>query len=275
MAKWIKNTDTIDHTWVGQLVEDGTYYEIQSSEEVSWANNSQLLTDIGSGKAVVAKDDSGTTDITDVATGINYLKGALPTEVSIQEENIKTGGHYQSQSFEIDCDQSQGTFKNLDITFPIPISLLSAEFTDRAEYRGDECECLIAPDTIIGTLTVAASTSDTVLDVAQSVIDNIQIGYWCTINTFDAGRVTAIDKVNKQITVETGMDQGYAIGTLVKMTVKMLPHLEFNGADVHRVLGESKIGGSYVTAGTVIRFRYKRNDADTTKRFSFVFEYLY
>lgn len=74
MAKYIKNTTNGNKTWVGQLVSSGDYYEIQSHEEAQWANDSTLLTDIGSGDAVVAKDDSGTTDITDVATGINHLK---------------------------------------------------------------------------------------------------------------------------------------------------------------------------------------------------------
>ena len=74
MAKWIKNASGGDKTWVGQLVPDTEYYEIQSVEEKQWANNSVLLTDIGSGDAIVAKDDSGTLDITDVNDAINYLK---------------------------------------------------------------------------------------------------------------------------------------------------------------------------------------------------------
>ena len=48
MAKWIKNDDVSDHTWVGQLISAGTYYQVQATEEIQWANNSQLLTDIGS-----------------------------------------------------------------------------------------------------------------------------------------------------------------------------------------------------------------------------------
>lgn len=81
MAKWIKNNSGINKTWVGQLVSDQAYYEIQPHEESSWANDSVLLSDIGSGDAVVAKDDSGTNDLTDVNIGINYLKGLLAQEV--------------------------------------------------------------------------------------------------------------------------------------------------------------------------------------------------
>lgn len=85
MAKWIKNATAGDKTWVGQLISAGQYYEIQSHEESQWANDSTLLSDIGSGDAVVAKDDSGTADISDVAEAINHLKGL---EVSIS--NIPT-----------------------------------------------------------------------------------------------------------------------------------------------------------------------------------------
>lgn len=82
---WIKNDSGSDKTWVGQLVENNTYYNIQSTEEVSWANDSTLLADIGSGDAIVAKDDSGSNDITDVNDAINYLKGLLPSSVELSK----------------------------------------------------------------------------------------------------------------------------------------------------------------------------------------------
>lgn len=81
MAKWIKNDSGASKTWVGQQIADQAYYEIQSSEEMVWANDSTLLTDIGSGDAVVAKDDSGSNDITDVAEGINHLKDETPVKI--------------------------------------------------------------------------------------------------------------------------------------------------------------------------------------------------
>ena len=81
MAKFIKNNSGGSKTWVGQVVADTAYYEIQSIEQSSWANNSALLTDIGSGDAIVATDDSGSNDITDVATAINHLKDANPIQI--------------------------------------------------------------------------------------------------------------------------------------------------------------------------------------------------
>jgi len=86
MIKYIKNIDTITHTYSGQQILAGAYYEIQSVDEVNLANDSSLLSDIGAAKAIMAKDDSGTTDITDINESINFLKNNIPTEVTTQKE---------------------------------------------------------------------------------------------------------------------------------------------------------------------------------------------
>ena len=83
MAKWIKNDSGGNKTWVGQLVVDQAYYEIQSHEETLWSSNSVLLTDIASGDAIVAKSDSGTDDIADVNSAIDYLKDGSPKTVDL------------------------------------------------------------------------------------------------------------------------------------------------------------------------------------------------
>jgi len=89
---YIKNDDTVNHTWVGQLITPGSYYQIQPHEKDQWANDSQLLTDIGAGDAVVAEDSSGNKDFTDVAEGINFLKGII---VEVKRD---LGWHYSLES---------------------------------------------------------------------------------------------------------------------------------------------------------------------------------
>ena len=74
MIKYIKNADTETQTWVGQEVAPGQYYQIQAIEELEWANNSQLLTDICNNIAIVARTNDGSDDILDVASAINFLK---------------------------------------------------------------------------------------------------------------------------------------------------------------------------------------------------------
>jgi len=78
MAIYAKNADTIAHTWAGMQIQPATYYPLESSEETRWANDSQVLADIGSGLIIIARDASGNNDITDVSEAINYLKGNGP-----------------------------------------------------------------------------------------------------------------------------------------------------------------------------------------------------
>lgn len=90
MIKYIKNADSVDHIWLGQLIHPNEYYQILPEEEIEWANDSKLLTDIANGIAIVAKASDGSADITDVNEAINYLKDNLPKEVQTQfEKNDK------------------------------------------------------------------------------------------------------------------------------------------------------------------------------------------
>lgn len=68
----IKNNKQDSDVWVGQLIEPGQYHELQSSETSQWANNSKVLSDIGSGNLIV---NDGIVDISDVAKAISYLLG--------------------------------------------------------------------------------------------------------------------------------------------------------------------------------------------------------
>lgn len=83
---YIKNTDITQHKWAGQYVQPNEYYLIENTELVNWQNNSQLLTDIGNGIAIVAKTNDNTTDIIDVNEAINYLKGLGIQEVKVTEQ---------------------------------------------------------------------------------------------------------------------------------------------------------------------------------------------
>lgn len=77
MQKYIKNTTLGDLTIEGQLVSSGAYYLIQDTEINKFRSSSDLLVRIAAGDILMAKSDDGTTDITDVNTGIDYLKNNL------------------------------------------------------------------------------------------------------------------------------------------------------------------------------------------------------
>lgn len=72
MIKRIKNATGSTKTWCGQEIASGEYYTIQSNEDATWSNNSTLITAIGNEEAIV---NNGTSDLTDVNSGITWLKG--------------------------------------------------------------------------------------------------------------------------------------------------------------------------------------------------------
>lgn len=277
MTIWIKNNTNSDKTWIGQLVSIGSYYQIQPQEIIPWSNDSELLTDVALGNAIVAKDDSGNADITDINLAINHLKSLL-TDVKIIEEEVSTGGHYQTKGFRMNIDSSDET-KILNFSFPIDIGLLSASWVGRLGFDGDWIEIMSAPATVIGFITSDTTINDTVITVDQTTIDNIKIGYYLDLtdgtNSDDCGRVLSIDKVNSTITIENPLSNSYLVSspTFCLMTIKFTPQLYLDDSGVLSV-GESKIGASFVPAGTIIRVVY-HNDNATTKSFNFLIEYLY
>lgn len=99
MIKFKNNKQTMD-TWCGMEIQPSAYYTIEPIEYNVWRNNSKVLSDIGSGDLIV---NDGTSDITDVASAINYLKDNEPKRViTAFEENDKR----------LKCAKSTATFAN-------------------------------------------------------------------------------------------------------------------------------------------------------------------
>jgi len=241
------------------------YCTTDSKHEYQWAETEPTTCPVNTGHSI----DSAKTAIVQIMAD---------NEVVIQEEQTKTGAHYQAQSFELSVPASTG-WHELNISFPFPISMLSAEWIGKTDYDGDSAQFIIAPDTTTGAIASDVAALDTVINVAQSVIDNTQVGYHLKLddgtNVDDLGRVVSIDDGANQVTMETAAVNSFlaATPTYVKQTVKMVPHICLHPSG--RVqLGESKIGGSYIPANTVIRLRYN-NLTGTAKTFSVIIEYLY
>ena len=81
MAKIIKNIDSVEHTYAGQVIAAGDSYTIQYGEQFKWANSDTLLADIADGKAQV---NDGTADIYGTAAQINYL---LENDISARDSD--------------------------------------------------------------------------------------------------------------------------------------------------------------------------------------------
>lgn len=102
MEVYIKNphaTNTINYQ--GQDIDPTEYYLIPSDKLIRWQTDSVLLADIGSATAIVARDNTGNEDISDVNDAIEYLKQLQPRKVenvAIADPNGKRarlkGSHY-------------------------------------------------------------------------------------------------------------------------------------------------------------------------------------
>ena len=77
--KRVKNSDSVDHVWLGQTVAAGEYFTIDPTRESVWANDPDLLVAITNSIAII---NDGTNDIVNINDAINFIKGSLPTQVS-------------------------------------------------------------------------------------------------------------------------------------------------------------------------------------------------
>ncbi|ARR74928.1 hypothetical protein SAGO17_0008 [Mimivirus AB-566-O17] len=196
--------------------------------------------------------------------------------VGIVEESTPTGGNYKSVSYKCDCVSGESIH---DYTFDYPISALSISFNSHSENQNDTLEVIVAPETIIGSITSDITASDTIINASSTVIENAQLGYYIHvsdgINSDNLGTITNIDSVNSRITVKTPATNGFLASSpsYIKMSVKVIDNFTF-GYQGRYVLGDSKIGGSYIPTNTIIRVIYT-NNGNTTKYFYPVIDYLY
>lgn len=87
--KKFKNNKVDADTWCGMLIQPGEYYTLEVQEYFKWANNSKVLSDIGSGALIYNEND---TDITDVSVAINSLKDLTTKPVFLSSPFNESNG---------------------------------------------------------------------------------------------------------------------------------------------------------------------------------------
>ena len=204
--------------------------------------------------------------------------GAIEAKIQEEDPTKRTGGHYQMRSFEIDVDATSG-WKSVTISFPHDISILAAEWINRASYLDDEADFCIAPDSAIGDITADVAAAATVIPLPAAAIAKLRKGYYLKLddgtNVDDLGRIIAIDTVGNTATVETATTNAFAAATpsTAKMTVKIVPYARLSGSGNGRA-GDEKIGGTFIKANTPMELRYN-NISGTAKKFVVDLKYLY
>lgn len=199
--------------------------------------------------------------------------------MKIREENIPTGENFQCECYNIEYTGGTGVETSTDFTWPHPINVLELQFVSTDANKGDSIRLVVAPNTIIGVITANVSISDKIINVSSTVLDNVMIGYHLDLfdgaNTFDCGRITSVDKVNNQVTVENSLTQSFSASspTYVRLSVYVVNNYII-GPPQRYVIGEGKIGGSYVPTNTIVRVSIT-NSSNLPKTFSAQLEYLY
>lgn len=231
-------------------------------------------------------DPAPTTCPTDVAHTIDSDSVTVIEEIGNQDVNIanavliaeedplyKTGGKFVVEGLDFSLTATPG-LQTKDFSFGTNRALLSAHIDIATAWIGDTVTMVIAPDTIVGVVTVAASIGGTVIDVSPTVLEAMKVGYAVKIGDDVCGECTNIDIDNEQITVQTGLVTAAAVNTLIRISVEMARNLRFSTDKVTKDIGDSKIGGSFIPAGTVIRAIYDNVDG-VAKEFHFSLEMLY
>ena len=199
-----------------------------------------------------------------------------PDKVIIEEHFQKSNvlGRYQATTISIDIPSAQGIYTK-DISWPIDIALYSASIVPDLSMSGDIIDFDVAPDTVIGAITSPTTAGDNYIVVDNSVISNLKYGYFVKIsdgaNVEDLGVVKSISGSN--VFTENLVQGSFAAGSYVLMTIKFAHKLELFG-DKRLDLGTTKIGGSVIPAGTVLRLVYN-NVSGTAKKAVALLEYTY
>jgi hypothetical protein len=232
------------------------------------------------GGLIAAHDNTPLTDL------------AIPVVIQEESEATRTGGHYGAESINFEAPGPSGTITTHDVTLTIPISMLTASIDAKNKNDGDEIGLDVAPETIVGTLGTDASASSTTIDLPQSVMNlfmsgTLFIGQSLILDDGtskdNCGMITSVDQAAKTIDVVTGTTNAFlaATPTYIKITTSMSPAVlttgwvELASGDNKLYLfGDSKIGGSHIGEGKVIRVRYKNNNG-TEAHVSVILEYLY
>lgn len=209
-----------------------------------------------------ALSNPGEKDVLDSIVTVYRPIAQIPEEVVVQEESTKTGGHFQSFTIPILAD-CLATTAHDEVMF-VDTSALSIHYVTAREHMGDEFSVHVSPDTIVGAIIADVSAGDTVLYVSPDVFKYAYRGP-CLASLFDGvrtenlGRIRSLDEKTLSVVVEMPSKQTFVAHPVPRTYFRITAALVHNyriGPPWEYVVGDSKIGGSYVRQGTVVRTIY-------------------
>jgi hypothetical protein len=195
--------------------------------------------------------------------------------ISITQELVATGSNYRWDACAFTA--MPNTLTTHTLTYPFPVTVLSATVQTAEENRGDFLSWYVSHNTVVGVVTSAVTAGTTVLPVSSTVVSMCFIGMKITL--FDAthtdvmGFIVGISTENSTVTVSVAPTHDFAAGSYIRISVVYLDNVEI-GHPLQMDLGQAKITGTYVPANTLLTCVYD-NRSGGEKRIVGNFEFLY
>jgi uncharacterized protein (DUF1499 family) len=206
---------------------------------------------------------------------ITIVDNINSTAVNIIQNTDNVGDNYRVESFPINVPAGQTVISNYK--WPYNISVLTINWTSDITNIGDQLDCYVAPNTVIGAITSNINVGDTVFNVSPTVIKNLQIGYMVTIingnSNIELGECVSINSVTNQIKCTQIPNAPMPVGSYVAMTIHNVKNVILSLPDQIR-LANKHLQTTFLPAGIVVRIIYK-NNSNTDKKFVPFVEYLY
>jgi len=223
-----------------------------------------------------------TTCPTDTAHTVNAGSVSIVDSVSthehaIMEEETKTGGHFHTES--LDMVITQSGVSSFDWQAPYPVNVLAIHFIAHADNTGDTVEMIADPDKNIGPIVSDVSAGATTVEVLPQVAAVLALGYHLCLddgtNKDDVGRITDVNTDTNVITFETPTTNSFtaATPTYLILCVKMIHDFTIGHPGPY-VIGEDKIGASYIPANTIVRVVYDNKSGPANKSMYPYIDYL-
>ena len=202
---------------------------------------------------------------------VQELDSTQVLTVKIEEESIKTGGHYVVEGHQFTALANTDTSYTVSWPMPVSVTVVNVQTTD--ENLGDVLNSIVNPNTICGVITSNFEIGGKTISVNSTVTANVKIGWEILIGSEHLGRITEIDLDNFFITVENATTVYHQIGSPVFVQVRVIKNFQLGVKDGNQ-LGVSNIGGKYLKTGTTTKVTYT-NNSNVNKQFRFSIEYLF
>lgn len=208
-------------------------------------------------------------------TSITIIDSINSNAVNIIQYSDGIQGLYRVQSRSMFIPARQTISE--DVSYKIPISILSMSFTTTRQNTGDLINCYVSPNTTIGGITSNINNGDTVIHVSPTVVTNIKRGYQVTITDgitiLNMGECISINSNNNTIICDVQANGNINAGAHLQITVHNIKDFMV-GPPASTVFNNKTLQTTLVPANTVMRVVYQNNsNIDTT--FFRCLEYLY